>query len=521
MARVALIKLFTGLNLGVAQLSAELRRAGHETRIVYFKDFLLVPKAEASRYLVTDHALTLYGARGEETVWNCYTPCSEREYALLFDVLDEFRPDLIGLSLNSLTMKVGAEVTARLKARYEAPVLWGGAGPTLEPEWSIGHADLVCIGEGEEVIVALADRIDRDAPVTDVAGLWSRRADGEVVRNAAGPLVDIERIAIPDLDPARTVHINDDRIAYGIYPVFPGTQYVIMTQRGCPFSCSFCVESVYQDIWGKQGSLRRRSVDVVIEELVAAKRDLPIRQIMFYDDVFTVNPRWLREFAPRYRREVGLPFWCYTYPTTTRTEDIRLLKDAGMRAITIGIQSGSDRILRDHFNRPVARAKAYEAARILTECGVPTFFDLITKVHFETVDDLRETFDFLLDFPKTMRTIGFAGMVSFPEYGYTKQAEAQGMRLAVSDRDYRFFHKLYLLTRTDVPRSVVRAAGRSRLLRRFPSLLDPLLPKTLPQLFLDPADGEAETGVLSSTYAQAVLPGWTPSGREPAARTLN
>ena len=43
---------------------------------------------------------------------------------------------------------------------------------------------------------------------------------------------------------------------------------------------------------------------------------------MFYDDVFTVNPRWLREFAPRYKAEVGLPFWCYTYPRTTRKEDI-------------------------------------------------------------------------------------------------------------------------------------------------------------------------------------------------------
>ena len=96
-----------------------------------------------------------------------------------------------------------------------------------------------------------------------------------------------------------------------------------MTQRGCPFSCSFCIESVYQDMFGKKNSLRRRSVDVVIEELVAGQAaTLGIRQVMFYDDVFTVNPRWLREFAPRYKREVGLPFWCYTYPTTTRKEEL-------------------------------------------------------------------------------------------------------------------------------------------------------------------------------------------------------
>src|SRR5262245_31566490 len=118
MARVALIKLFTGLNLAVSQLSGELQRAGHDTRIIYFKDFLVVPAEEVSNYEVTDYALTLIAARGQELVWNCYTPFSEREYELLFQVLDEFNPDLIGFGLTSLTMKPGAEVTRRLKQRY-------------------------------------------------------------------------------------------------------------------------------------------------------------------------------------------------------------------------------------------------------------------------------------------------------------------------------------------------------------------------------------------------------------------
>ena len=82
MARVALVKLFTGLNLGVSQLSGELRRAGHETALVYFKYFLFIRKAEAHRYLVTDYALTVIDARGEEFQANCYTPFSETEYRL-------------------------------------------------------------------------------------------------------------------------------------------------------------------------------------------------------------------------------------------------------------------------------------------------------------------------------------------------------------------------------------------------------------------------------------------------------
>ena len=507
MARVALIKLFTGLNLGVSQLSGELQRAGHDSLIVYFKDFLVVPVEEVHRYLVTDYAGTLIGARGQETVWNCYKPFSEEEYRLLIDALKEFDPDLIGFSLTSLPMQAGAEVTARVKQHFpDVPVIWGGSGPTLEPERSLEHADMVCVNEGEELIVELADRLDAGADYADLRDLWLKR-DGQIVKNPGRPLLDLEKVAIPDFEPTRTIHINDDQIRRNVYPLSLGSQYPIMTQRGCPFSCSFCIESVYQDMFGKKNSLRRRSVDVVIQELVAVKEKLGIRQIMFYDDVFTVNPRWLREFAPRYKQEVGLPFWCYTYPTTTHKEDILLLKDAGMRSITMGIQSGSEDILKHHFNRPVDQQRAIDAAKTIAECGVQGFFDLITKVHFEKEEHLRQTFDFLCDFPVEMKSIGFGAMVSFPEYGYTRQVHEDGATFTVSERDYAYYHKLYLLTRTDLPRPVVRAIGRSRVLRRFPGLIDRLLPKQLPAFFLLDDKGEFAGEIMDLPHAQAVIPG--------------
>lgn len=507
MARVALVKLFTGLNLGVSQLSGELQRAGHDSVIIYFKDFLVVPVEDTHRYLVTDYAGTLVGARGKETVWNCYRPFSEQEYRLLVEALEEFRPDLIGLSLTSLTMKPAVEVTAKLKQHFpDVPIIWGGSGPTLEPDRSIEHADMVCVNEGEELIVELAERLDANADYADLKDLWLKR-DGKVIKNPGRPLLDLEKIAIPDFEPARTIHINDDQIRRNVYPMSLGTQYPIMTQRGCPFSCSFCIESVYQDMFGKKNSLRRRSVDVVIEELVAVKDKLGIRQVMFYDDVFTTNPRWLREFAPRYQKEVGLPFWCYTYPTTTRKEDILLLKDAGLRSITMGIQSGSEDILKHNFNRPVEQQRAVEAARTILECGIEGFFDLITKVHFEKDEHCRETFEFLVDFPREMKSIGFGAMVSFPEYGYTRQVEDDGAKLVLGEGDYAYYHRLYLLTRTGLPRPVVKAIGRSRIVRRFPSLIDPLLPKQLPAFFLVDDKGEFAGEVMDLPHAQAVIPG--------------
>ena len=507
MARVALVKLFTGLNLGVSQLAGELQRAGHESRIIYFKDFLAVPVEDADRYIVSDYPGVLVGARGREMVWNVYKPFSETEYRLLIDALREFRADLIGLSLSSLTIKPAVEVTARLKEALGVPVVWGGSGPTLEPDMCIKDTDLVCVGEGEQVIVDLAQRIDAGEPLTNVPGVWAKDAAGEIIRNPGRPLLELEDLAIPDFDPARTLHINDDQVRRNVYPPNLGNQYIIMTTRGCPFSCSFCIESVYQDMFGKKNHLRRRSVDVVIQELVAARRQLNFKSVMFYDDVFTTHPRWLKEFASRYKAEVGLPFWCYTYPTTTKKEEIEMLRDAGCVSMTMGIQSGSEEVLNG-FNRPVAREKAVEASRILLEAGVEPYFDLITRVHLESEANARETFDFLCELPIGMRCVGFGHMTMFPGYGYSKKVTEEGRTLSLTDKEYAYYHRLYLLTRTSMPRFLVKAVGRLPLFRRYPGLIERMLPKELPIFFLGEEDeGSFSSEILNLPHAQAVIPG--------------
>lgn len=484
MARVALIKLFTGLNLGVSQLSGELQRRGHDSRIIYFKDYIVVPKEEQDQYPKSDVCGIWVAARAREMNCNCYRPFSEREYALLMQALREFDPDLIGFSLCSVPFREVAETTRRVKQHFpEIPVIWGGSAPTIEPERSLRHADLVCHGEGEGLIVDLADAIDAGRDYRDTPNLcWLR--DGQMVRNPSRPLVDLETIAVPDFEPARTLYINDDRLRRHVYPPNLGRQYHIMTQRGCPYSCSFCIESWYQEQWGRKDSLRRRSVDAVIAELVQAKARLGIQAVMFYDDVFTVNSRWLQEFAPRYKAEVGLPFWCYTYPRTTRRDDLLLLKDAGLASVTVGIQSGSREVLAE-YNRPVPMDMTIKAARLIVDCGIDAFFDLLTRSEVETEQSCRDTFNFLLDFPREMKTVGFYPMTKFPDYGYTRKVAEQRRTSPLTDADYDYYHRLYLLTRTELPREVMVALGDSPTIRREPALLDPLLPERLPFFYLD------------------------------------
>jgi radical SAM superfamily enzyme YgiQ (UPF0313 family) len=160
------------------------------------------------------------------------------------------------------------------------------------------------------------------------------------------------------------------------------------------------------------------------------------------------------------------------------------LKDAGLSVITMGVQSGSPAVLAE-YNRPVPPAMAVKAARDIIDAGVDAFFDLMTMSESETEQTCRETFEFLLDFPREMKTVGFYPMTKFPGYGYSRKVAEDQRTCALGEADYAYYHRLYLLTRTKLPRKVVRAIGNAKLFRRFPTLIDPLLPKQLPFFYLD------------------------------------
>ena len=481
MARIAIVKLFTGLNLAPAQLSAELKRAGHATRVIYFKDYESRDITEIDDYKITDHPgiMILINKKGQsKKVWNCYREFTETEYQLLINELREFGAEAIAFCVHSGIIDETAQVSRRLKQELGLPVLWGGAGPTLQPERCIAHTDLLCIGEGEEVIVEAANKIDQQQNLDGIEGTWFKTDNGEINKYGKRALGSLDDIAIPNWVTEDYVHINDDQITHNIYPPNLGTEYSIMTQRGCPFSCSFCIESKYQEMFGKKNSLRRRDPQLVIDELKWAKENLGIKTVWFWDDVFTVHPRWLDEFLPLYKQEINLPFWCYTYPTTHNPELLRKLRLAGCSSLTMGVQSGSQRVLSEHFNRPTKTDRVIEAAEEILEAGIDGNFDLITKNHVETEEDLQETFEFLMRFPQKMKYFGFMEMMSFPTFDYTEEVDsliASDQKLpnaSLSEDDYAYYHKLFHLTRTEMPREQIRAIAEDPKFRKNHDLMN-------------------------------------------------
>ena len=157
-----------------------------------------------------------------------------------------------------------------------------------------------------------------------------------------------------------------------------------------------------------------------------------------------------------------MPFWCYSYPTTHNRELLDKLKDAGCVAITMGVQSGSERVLKEHFNRPTKSDRVIAAAEEIVEAGITGFYDLITRVDFETVEDLDEYSEDVI------------------------AAESKGILNRPSDQDYDFYHHLYLLSRSTLPVSKIREIRNDPKYRENPSLMTEFFDHQPVMNFTDP-----------------------------------
>lgn len=469
-----------------AQLAGELVAHGHQPKIIFFKrqEVLGIDESRQPEYQLGDvpmqsYTVTRHGSELIETsVWKKTKP---QELQHLVTAIKEFGADAIGISTLSLGMTLAAEVTTHLRQHFNLPILWGGTGPTIEPDRSIQHADLVCVGEGEEVIIEIANRLDANQSLSGIAGTWFRMADGSIQKNPKRPVSDLDRIAIPNWDPDHYALINGPKFERTLRPDAHSIDksYQIMTQRGCPFSCSFCVESFYQNEFGKKDSLRRMAPEKAIRELKIAKEKLGFRTVTFMDDVFTVNPRWLETFLDLYKKEIDLPFFCYTYPTTHTPEVLAMLEKAGCHAITMGVQSGSQRILTEVYDRPTKVGRVIKAAEEIAKSNIPAAtFDIIPQTEFDTEDDLRETLEVLLQLPKGLDSTFYNKMAYFPNYPIQdkfKDANLLAHSGKLSEDTYLYYFKLYDLTRSNMPVEKIRAIANDPQYRANHHLLDPFL----------------------------------------------
>jgi len=208
----------------------------------------------------------------------------------------------------------------------------------------------------------------------------------------------------------------------------------VMTGRGCPFQCTYCFNSYYRKLLCKDGAkyVRRRSVDNVIEELKLFKQKYPLREVFFYDDIFTINKPWIKEFCRKYKNEINLPFKVLVHPQAVEEETMQLLADAGCIYVDIGLESGDEDIRHQILKRKMSNQDIIETAKILKRVGIKFCTLNIVGFPCESIEQMWHTYEL----NRKIRPNGTIVSIFYP-FPKTELAEYSLKNGFLNEDDYR------------------------------------------------------------------------------------
>lgn len=369
--------------------------------------------------------------------------------------VESYRPDLIGLSCIEVTFPLGMALLEA--ARHTGiPTIVGGPYATFAPEIVIRRqaVDMVCVGEGEDALVDVCERLAEGGDLLSIPNVWAKR-DGRIHKNPVRPAIDLDRLPHQDWD------VYDKRRFWKPMGGKISVTGTFEMNRGCPYTCSFCINSGFDSIYGdKGGYYREKNVERLIEEMVAKKERYDLAYVYLVAESFlTTSIKRVERFGRLYRDKVGLPFWVEVRPESVTREKAAILKDIGCEGISVGVESGNLWLRKNVLGRNIEDKTILRAFELLHETGIRMNANNMIGFPGETREMIFDT----IALNRALRPHGV--MVSFfsPYKGCTLR-EVCEMEGYVADeeiaRDYRLGPSM------DMPQ--LRARDLAGLHRAFP-----------------------------------------------------
>lgn len=300
------------------------------------------------------------------------------------------KPDVIAIYTNLMTRINVIRIIKFIRSVPElsdSKIILGGpevrqhAAPLLNC-----GADFIVIGEGEETMLELCTALRDNSPIDNIKGIhWKN--ENEIVINEERELIkDIDCLPFPN---RKNVNLQK---YFDVWKNAHGESSIsVSTMRGCPYTCKWCSRAVYGM------SYRRRSPSLVADEIESLQKNYQFDSIWFVDDVFTINPKWMREFASVIaERKLKIRYEIISRADRLNEEMLSLLAASGCFRIWIGAESGSQKII-DAMDRRVDVNKVREMIRRTRELGMEAGTFIMLGYPGETEEDIHETVNHLIE----------------------------------------------------------------------------------------------------------------------------
>ena len=315
----------------------------------------------------------------------------------VYSRLKEWKPDFCVIDTSTPSIENDVEVATKIKEITGSKICLVGTHVSALPEETLEMSksiDFIAIHEYDYTVCDIAGLLSKnpnpsDEEIDKIAGI-AFRAENGIKRTAQRPFItDLDKI--PFVSKVYKKHLSKYIGSY----FYGSTQYPVMTiltGRGCPYACSYCVYP--QTMVGHK--YRLRSVENVVDEMEYIKKTFPqVKELFIEDDTLTVDSERCQRLAKEIIRRKLKITWTTNSRADADFKTLKILKKAGLRLVCVGFESGDQKVL-DNIGKKLTPAKMLEFSKDAKKAGVMVHGCFLVGNHGETKETLKKTLDLAL-----------------------------------------------------------------------------------------------------------------------------
>ena len=327
--------------------------------------------------------------------------------------INEFEPECIGITSVTMNFPVASKILKDCKEiDGNAITIIGGPHASFTYEnimQSVPWIDVVVVGEGEHTMLAIASKENLE----EIDGLAFRK-NGNFIRTGQRSLIDdLDELPIPA------------RHLFPVVKYFPSNpKSGMITGRGCPFSCIFCVG---HRMVGKKKRFRKPALVVDEMEQILS---LGFKGINIVDDLFTLNKKHVFAICDEIKsRHLKFNWTCFARVDTVDKELLFAIADAGCNCICYGVETADLDMLKT-LKKKITPQEVKEAVDLTQQAGIEAMASFILGLPGETEETLFNTINFAHDLKATC---AIHALAPFPGTELYENAEKLGIKILTDD----------------------------------------------------------------------------------------
>ena len=324
----------------------------------------------------------------------------------IFTLMEGFKPDILIMETSTPSIYSDAEIAEKFKEKYkDVFIVLVGTHPSALPVETINLntcIDAVTVGEYDYTIRDLAGALETRRSLAQVNGLVFRENNQLISNRQRARIEDLDQIPFVSSVYKKYLDYRNYFFAAANYPMI-----MIMTGRGCPHRCFFCV---YPQVFhGRR--YRVRSPENVVDEIEYVIENFQkVKEIGIEDDCFSANRSHVKKICELIlKRKIRIKWYCNVRGDLD-DKLLMLMKQAGCRLVTVGFESGSQQVL-DNMHKRATVERYYQFARDAHRAGILVHGCIMTGNPGDTPETLREGYELA-------RTIDCDSMQFYPLYVY-------------------------------------------------------------------------------------------------------